>query len=192
MLNVTEPLCLAAQAPINDYQAGSGLIGLRPSTKNAHIVRAVLESIAFRVAQLYDCTLAETRFQFSVIRYGVQMRATPYKCLTVLIGALRVPLRSVDGGVSKNDFICQLLADLTGLHVERSLDAELSVLGAGFLAGLNTGYWSGRDELLRLRQVERTFVPCARPERDAAVAKLRGWERAVERFRGWYPAPKGS
>lgn len=41
--------------------------------------------------------------------------------------------------MSKNDFICQLLADLTKLHVERSDNSELSVLGAGFLAGLNTG-----------------------------------------------------
>lgn len=56
------------QAPINDNQAATGLIGLRPSTKNAHIVRAVLESIAFRVAQLYACTLKETKFKFSVIR----------------------------------------------------------------------------------------------------------------------------
>lgn len=46
---------------------------------------------------------------------------------------------SVDGGVSKNDFICQLLADLTKLKVERASDSELSALGAGFLAGLNTG-----------------------------------------------------
>lgn len=53
---------------MNDYQAASGLIGLRPSTNNAHIVRAVLESIAFRVAQLYTCTLNETDFTFSVIR----------------------------------------------------------------------------------------------------------------------------
>lgn len=57
------------QAPINDSLAAAGLIGLQPSTKNAHIVRAVLESIAFRVAQLYDCTLNETKFQFTVIRY---------------------------------------------------------------------------------------------------------------------------
>lgn len=45
----------------------------------------------------------------------------------------------VDGGVSKNNFICQLLADITKLDVERSSNSELSVLGAGFLAGLNTG-----------------------------------------------------
>lgn len=94
--------------------------------------------------------------------------------------------RSVDGGVSKNDFICQLLANLTGLHVERSVDSELSVLGAGFLAGLNTGFWTGRDELLRLRQIERTFVPADAQTREACVATQRGWERAVDRFRGWY------
>ncbi|KAJ6642935.1 Transportin-1, partial [Pseudolycoriella hygida] len=87
--------------PVNDYQAASGLIGLRPSTSNAHIVRAILESIAFRVAQLYTCTISETNFTFSVIR--------------------------VDGGVSRNDFICQLLADLTTLHVERSDNAELTI-----------------------------------------------------------------
>lgn len=45
----------------------------------------------------------------------------------------------MDGGVSKNNFICQFLADLTGLNVERSLSSDMTVLGVGFLAGLNTG-----------------------------------------------------
>lgn len=55
-------------APINDNQAATGLIGIGPSTKNAHIVRAILESITFRVVQLYNCTINETDFKFSVIR----------------------------------------------------------------------------------------------------------------------------
>ncbi|KAG4073437.1 hypothetical protein HA402_000661 [Bradysia odoriphaga] len=146
-------------APVNDYQAASGLIGLRPSTNNAHIVRAVLESIAFRVAQLYTCTLNETDFTFSVIR--------------------------VDGGVSRNDFVCQLLADLTRLHVERSDNPELSVLGAGFLAGLNVGVWKDRNDLLRLRKVEKVFVP--RPEiYSKCLESFRAWEKACNRFKGWY------
>jgi glycerol kinase len=45
----------------------------------------------------------------------------------------------VDGGVSRNDFVDQLLADLTGLKVERPKSSEMSVLGAGFLAGLYEG-----------------------------------------------------
>lgn len=63
----------ALQAPINDHQAATGLIGLRPSTKNAHIVRAILQSIAFRVAQLYACTQNETDFSFSIIRCVVNL-----------------------------------------------------------------------------------------------------------------------
>jgi glycerol kinase len=45
----------------------------------------------------------------------------------------------VDGGVSQNDFVDQLLADLTGLKVERPKSSEMTVLGAAFLAGLHEG-----------------------------------------------------
>jgi putative glycerol kinase 5 len=45
----------------------------------------------------------------------------------------------VDGGVSQNDFINQLVADLTGLKVERPTSSEMTVLGAAFLAGLEEG-----------------------------------------------------
>lgn len=45
----------------------------------------------------------------------------------------------VDGGVSKNDFIMQSLADLTGLEVERPVSVEMSILGVAFLAGLQCG-----------------------------------------------------
>lgn len=47
------------------------------------------------------------------------------------------------------------------------------------------GVWSSRDELQKLRRIERTFVPRTH-EHEKSVAKLRLWERAVERFRGWY------
>lgn len=45
----------------------------------------------------------------------------------------------MDGGVSQNDFVDQLLADLTGLKVERSRSSEMAMLGAAFLAGLHEG-----------------------------------------------------
>lgn len=91
----------------------------------------------------------------------------------------------VDGGVSKNDFICQLIADLTQLNVERAKDSELSALGAGFLAGLNLGVWKNRDELIKLRDVDRIFIPNENNYTNASE-KLKCWERAVERFKGWY------
>lgn len=92
---------------------------------------------------------------------------------------------SVDGGVSKNDFICQLLADLTKLKVERAYDSELSALGAGFLAGLRVGIWNSRDELIKLRKIERVFVP-NEGVHERSMIKMKNWERAVGRFKGWY------
>lgn len=112
---------------------------------------------------------------------------------------------SVDGGVSKNDFICQLLADLTKLKVERARDSELSALGVGFLAGLNTGkrknlilchlhpivsisfagIWKCREDLVNLRQIDRIFEPNL-ANHATCMAKMKSWERAVGRFTGWY------
>lgn len=122
-------------------------------------MRALLESLAFRVALLYDCALKETGFSFVSIK--------------------------VDGGVSKNDFICQTLADLTGVQVERGEVTDSSALGAMFMAGLNCGVWSSKQQLLQVRKVEKTFYPNAKA-RDKRLRQMRAWERAVERFKKWY------
>lgn len=45
----------------------------------------------------------------------------------------------VDGGVSSNDFIAQMCADLTGVPVERAESIEMSALGAAYMAGLYSG-----------------------------------------------------
>jgi glycerol kinase len=44
-----------------------------------------------------------------------------------------------DGGVSRNDFVMQLLSTLTGQSIERPVQVEMSCLGAAFLAGLAVG-----------------------------------------------------
>lgn len=77
------------------------------------MVRAILESVVFRVAQLFEVLQEDTHYLYSKIR--------------------------VDGGVSKNDFICQLLADMTSVPVERGQSTEMSVLGAAYFAGLHSG-----------------------------------------------------
>lgn len=41
------------QPPINDERAASGFLGVQPTTGQEHFVRAVLESIAYRIALLY-------------------------------------------------------------------------------------------------------------------------------------------
>lgn len=51
---------------------------------------------------------------------------------------LSFPLR-VDGGVSSNDFVMQLTANLFGRKVARPQHVEMSCLGAAFIAGLGAG-----------------------------------------------------
>ncbi|KAI2667450.1 hypothetical protein H4Q32_003931 [Labeo rohita] len=76
------------QAPLNDPKACASFMGLKPSTTKKHLVRAILESIAFRNKQLFDVMLRETRIPITKIR--------------------------ADGGVCTNNFIMQLTADLLG------------------------------------------------------------------------------
>lgn len=46
--NVCLFVCLLLQAPINDNKACVSLMGIKSTTKKTHIVRAILESIAYR------------------------------------------------------------------------------------------------------------------------------------------------
>jgi glycerol kinase len=80
-------------------------------------------------------------------------------------------------------FLMQFQADLLQVPVARPGVIETTALGAAFLAGLAVGFWDGQDELAARWQPEHIF----KPNRDAgAMNKLyRGWQRAVERARGW-------
>ncbi|KAH8234785.1 hypothetical protein KR032_003158 [Drosophila birchii] len=145
--------------PVNDYRSASGFIGLTPSTTKAHMVRALLESIVFRLVQLIEAAEQETSQKLEMIR--------------------------VDGGVSRNDFVCQFLADLSQLRVERAENAESSIMGATFMAGLNHGIWRSVEDLKCFRHVERVFEP--RPKEHAKiVARMDKWSRAIARFSDWY------
>ncbi|RZC37760.1 glycerol kinase 5, partial [Asbolus verrucosus] len=102
--------------PINDILAGSGFMGIKPTTTKNHLVRSVLEGIIFRITLAYQTLKKERKRDYMKI--------------------------IVDGGVSKNDFLCQMLADLIGICVERLASSEMSVLGVGFLAGISMGRYN--------------------------------------------------
>jgi putative glycerol kinase 5 len=56
------------QAPINDETACTSIFGINPKTRKPHILRAILESVAFRFKLLYEAALMETNLQLSYIR----------------------------------------------------------------------------------------------------------------------------
>jgi len=131
-----------------------GLIcGLTLDTTEAHLARAMLESVAY---QTFDLTTA--------------MAAD---------GTKRAAAIRVDGGMAANDWFCQFLADILDARVERPAQVETTVLGAAYLAGLAVGIWPGLDAIARAWKRNATFEPrMARDRRDTLLA---GWQSALGR-----------
>ena len=95
----------------------------------------------------------------------------------------------IDGGVAQNDFVVQAIATLLGQKVQRATAKDVGAFGVAFLAGLEAGLWDSVDELCKIRNVERTFLP---ESGDLLyVRKLseryRRWCEACNRFSKWHP-----
>ena len=142
--------------PYMDTGARAVLGGLSRATTRAHVVRAVLEGIAWRCREVYDAIRADV----------------PHPPPATL---------RADGGAARNDVLLQLQADALGLPVERPAVLEAGALGAAYLAGLSTGVWAGTDDLRTCWRRERLFDPRLGPaEREERFA---AWRRHLSAAR---------
>ncbi|KAG5891426.1 hypothetical protein JTB14_031492 [Gonioctena quinquepunctata] len=147
--------------PVCDDQAASGFIGIKPTTKKEHMVRAVLESIVYRLVLAFELLVKE--------------RAGHYDYL------------KIDGGVSQNDFVCQMLADLANVTVERIGVSDMSVMGVAYVAGLSCGLWQSDSEFRYGCELSRIFKPTTSQKcKEECRASFKQWMLAVERFKFWY------
>ena len=142
--------------PHMDPRARAVIGGLTRATTRAHVVRAVLEGIAWRCREVYDALRVD--------------------CPHAPPATLRV-----DGGAAMNDVLLQLQADALGLPIERPAVVQASALGAGYLAGLATGVWASEDELRQMWRCARTFTPrLTSVEREDHFGR---WQRHVHAAR---------
>ena len=138
--------------PYMDPNARAVIGGLSRGSTRAHVVRAVLEGIAYRSREVLETLLEDS--------------ATP------------PPVRlRVDGGAAANDFLLQHLADVLGLPVERPQSIQASALGAAYLAGLATGVWRSLDEVKHAWRSGRIFEP--RWTTDQRDTIFHNWQRAI-------------
>ncbi len=93
-------------------------------------------------------------------------------------GGLRIERLSADGGPTRNAFLMQMQADLAGVPVACSRNAEISALGAAHLAGLGAGWWS-RADLEALPRQGETYIPAMPAERREAERAR--WRDALAR-----------
>lgn len=147
-------------APYWDAEARGLIIGLQRGTQIAHIARAAIESIAFQVADVLRAMDADSKNPFTRLR--------------------------VDGGATANDALMQFQADLLGIPVERPAVLETTALGAAYLAGLASGFWSGIEELQKHRAADTIFTPSAD---NTHMQRLQeNWRDAVGCARNWHRA----
>jgi glycerol kinase len=144
-------------APHWDMTARGAFFGLTGGVQRQHMVRAVLEAIAFQVKEVVQ----------AIDRSGV-----------VTVERLRV-----DGGACQNHWLMQFQSDILGVPIERPKMQDTTVQGAAFAAGLAVGFWQSNEILNSQRQLERVFEPGAGAE--TGLASFSTWQNAVERAKGW-------
>ena len=157
------PALLGMGTPVWDFGARGTLLGITRGTGRAELVRAVLEGVAHRGADLLVAAEADSGYD---------------------VGALRV-----DGGMSANGVFVDALAEATGRPVEVSPVLEATTLGAGFLAGMAVGTWAGEDDVAAAYAPARTVEPGG--DDGARAARRERWLAARARATGTIPELSG-
>jgi glycerol kinase len=132
--------------------ARAAIVGMTSHSNRNHVVRAAVESIAYQVCDVLEMMRG---------RAGVELRT----------------LRA-DGGASRNKFLMQFLADISGLEVVAASVAECSPLGAALLGGLGVGLYSSLDEISRLPGEGMKYEEAMPREQSTALRS--GWKHAVK------------
>ena len=147
------PAFVGLGAPHWDDQARGLVSGLTRGSSLGQLARAAIESIAYQVRDVFDAMQAASG------------------------GSLR--LLMADGGVTRNAQLMQFQADILGVPVQRNNTAELSAMGAAYLAGLATGVWASTADVTALpRSVDRFEPTMSAAERERLHD---GWMAAVAR-----------
>ncbi len=139
-------------APYWNQHARGTIVGITRGTTAAHIAKAALDSIAYQTADVLKAMEADSGIEIKELR--------------------------VDGGATVNNLLMQFQSDLLNTAVVRPRITETTALGAAYLAGLATGYWSSIDEIQQQWQIERKFVSGMEEEKRQSLSS--GWAKAVK------------
>ena len=145
------PAFVGLGAPYWDDKCRGAIFGLTRGTTKEHFIRATLEALCYQTKDIIDAMEKDSGLELSKLK--------------------------VDGGAVKNNFLMQFQSDLLNVEVVRPLVNETTALGAAYLAGLATGFWSSKEEIISNLQIERTFAPTMPKEKRDEL--YNGWCKAV-------------
>jgi len=154
------PAFVGLGAPYWDMEARGAVFGLTRGSSRAHLTRAVLDALAYQTRDVVQAMEDDSGIHLSRLR--------------------------VDGGAVANNLLMQFQSDILGVPVERPVVIETTALGAAYLAGLATGFWTNREQIAQNWQVDREFDPnMDAARRDGLYA---GWRRAVKATMAFHQA----
>jgi len=151
------PAFVGMGAPHWDPDARGAIFGITRGTRQEHIVRAGLESVALQTRDLVQAMERDAGRSIQSIR--------------------------VDGGASVNGFLMQFQADILGMPLVRPRSHETTALGAAFAAGLSAGVWKDRQEIAEIWKADAIFEP--RMSEGERGARVEGWNAAVAAARSF-------
>lgn len=151
------PAFVGLGTPYWDMYARGTIVGLTRGVKKAHICRAALEGIAYQVKDVLETMIKDS--------------GTPINSL------------NVDGGACVSNIMMQFQADILNTKVHRPKNVETTALGAAYLAGLATGFWKSKEEIINRRETDKLFEPDMTEEKRTALCD--GWKKAVQRSLNW-------
>ncbi|TMQ91303.1 glycerol kinase GlpK [Actinomadura soli] len=144
-------------APHWRSEARGIIVGLTSYITRGHLARAVLEATAWQTREVVDAMNADSGLGLKELK--------------------------ADGGMTSDNLVMQMVADMLNVPVERPMVVETVSLGAAYAAGLAVGYWAGLEGLRRNWHRAARWVPAMEPGRRAA--EYDNWKRAVERTFDW-------
>lgn len=146
------PALTGLGAPWWNPKARGAFLGLTRASSKATLTRAVLEGIAFSVADLARCLDQDFGGEPSYL--------------------------SVDGGASMNNVLMQFQADLLGRPVRRPTQIETTAIGAGLMAAWGVGLLSGTEDIAKVVTLEKEYTPSTDEFKRTILEN--GWKRAVK------------
>lgn len=146
------PAFVGLGTPYWDSDVRGAVFGLTRGTSKEHFVRATLESLAYQTKDVLAVMETDSGIEVKTLR--------------------------VDGGAVKNDFLMQFQSDILNVPVERPVVNETTALGAAYLAGLATGFWTNQEEISNQWAIDSSFRPNLAEETRDELYK--GWKKAVK------------
>jgi glycerol kinase len=144
-------------APYWRGEARGTIVGLTSYVTKAHLARAALEATAWQTREVIDAMNADARLELTTLK--------------------------VDGGMTSDNLLLQMVADVVNTTVVRPMVTETVSVGAAYAAGLSVGWWPDFDALRRHWHRAGQWTPTM----SAAVRdrEYENWKRAVERSFNW-------